>query len=255
MSHLLTSVRLPFHPPLIQGFFQKRYKRFLVDVELLDGSIITAHCPNTGAMLGLTNPPSSGGRRKVGLSYSSNPKRIYPYTLEIIEDDGVMVGINTQTPNRLIAHALELKQIPSLAHYTKIEQEVFLPYEVSLTQRTPRTRIDFAVSNPGDKQCFIEVKNVHYKKGSTAYFPDSVTSRGHRHIQNLMECARKGHHCVMIYVIQRSDVTTFDFEASIDPDYAEAAHQAMSQGIDVMAITAHVGWDGIELGAIIPHVI
>lgn len=250
MTYTLHDACIAFSPPLSHGLLKKRYKRFLADIELPDQTMITVHCPNTGAMLGLTHFDQGNLTRRVGFSIHHNTKRKYPSTLEMIEDHGIMVGVNTHNPNRLIARALNLKVLPTLEHYSCIKPESYLPHAMCLPN-SPRTRIDFELSHDDHPTCYIEVKNVHYKQGDTAYFPDSVTTRGQRHVHDLIRLVEKGHRCVMIYVIQRPDVDKFDFADFIDADYAYAARLAMDAGVEVMAVTCQVDLNFIRLNKII----
>ena len=257
MNHCLKDARIPFSSDFKTGLLIRRYKRFLADIELDDGSMITAHCPNTGAMKGLVEPSSDHSKRAAGVSYHESATRKYPHTLEMIEDEGGMVGVNTQNPNRLIARALDLKVLPPFAHYDVIESEVYLKnthdhvVKTDACKKEPRTRIDFCLKKIGEPTCYIEVKNVHYKRGNIAYFPDSVTTRGQRHVRELTDLVQHGHRCVMLYVIQRPDVDGFDFADFIDPDYAQCARDAVKAGVEIMAVTCHLDNQGIYIDRIL----
>lgn len=228
-----------FDSPLIAGKLIKRYKRFLADIELCDGCIITAHCPNTGAMRGLIEQS-----RNVLCSMSESPSRKYPYTLEGIEEQGVMVGINTQRPNALVYEGLQSGFFENLKNYT-IQREVAIH---------AKTRMDFALTRNDMPTCFVEVKNVHYKIGEGAFFPDSVTTRGQKHLQELMVLRKKDYTCCMIYVIQRPDVSYLSFAKDIDPIYTDLAKKAWKSGVEMIAVTAEIDPYGLHLKTIVPVV-
>ena len=226
-----------FDAPLIPGKLIRRYKRFLADIELFDGTIITAHCPNTGAMRGLIEE----GRR-ILCSKVDNPSRKYPYTLEGIEEQGVMVGMNTQRPNALVYEGLQSGFFETLTGYN-IQREVAIH---------AKTRMDFALTRENGPTCFVEVKNVHYKVGEGAFFPDSVTTRGQKHLQELMDLRDTGALCSMIYVVQRTDIAYLSFAGDIDPIYAGLAKKAWLKGVEMLAVTAELKADSLTLKDMIP---
>ncbi|MBX9977184.1 MAG: DNA/RNA nuclease SfsA [Alphaproteobacteria bacterium] len=230
---------MQFNPPLIPGILIKRYKRFMVDVRLEGGEIITAHCPNTGAMLGLIEE----GRR-VGLSKSNDPKRKYAHTLEMIEEEGHFVGVNTQNPNKLVHEGLLNGFFPMLRGYDAVHKEVKINKE---------SRLDFALTAVDQPTCYVEVKNVHYKKGTTAYFPDSVTERGQKHLRDLMVLRGEGARCVMLYIIQRDDVENFALADFIDPTYTKLAREAQEHGVEIYAFMARLALNAITLAREIPY--
>ena len=176
--------------PLFHGTLIRRYKRFLADVELDDGSQVTAHTPNTGSMQGCARPVS-----RVVLSLSANLNRKYPHSWELVHTDGVWVGINTMLPNRLAREGIENGTIAELAGYQAIRAEV--PYGEG-------SRIDLLLSGAPGK-CYVEVKNVTLVEGGCALFPDAVTTRGQKHLRELMEVVRQGHRGVNLFVVQRGD--------------------------------------------------
>ena len=224
---------MKFTSPLLSGHFIKRYKRFFADVQLDHGEIITAHCPNTGAMAGLLN---EGCRAYV--SPASNPDRKLKYTLEIMEENRTLVGVNTQHPNQLAEEAILLKHVPELDAYESIKREV---------RYGTNSRIDLLLSGEKLPDCYVEVKNVHNKKGNTAFFPDAVTTRGQKHVTELMKVKDEGHRAVMFFVIQRDDVDHFDFADFIDPDYARLAREAIQYGVECIAYTFIPTPEGITL--------
>lgn len=215
-----------FLPPLLPGRFLKRYKRFFAEIIAENGEILTAHCPNTGAMAGLLEEGC-----RVYISPSTNPKRALKYTLEMMESEGVWVGVNTQTPNQLVFEALKAQKILELAPYTAFKREV---------KYGTGSRIDLLLTGKNLPDCYVEVKNVHFKRGSTAFFPDAVTTRGQKHIEELMHMKSLGHRAVMFFVIQRDDVKDFDFADFVDPVYARLAHEAISKGVEIFAYTCAV---------------
>ena len=230
-------------PPLTEGRLVKRYKRFLADVEF-GGRVETVHCPNPGAMTGLAAP----GYR-VWCSTSDNPSRKLPMTLELVEAEGVLVGINTNRPNRLAGEALIAGSIPAFAPWPAIEPESV--YEKG-------TRFDFKLSNPNDNSTlFLEVKNVHLFRPDgpnpgAAEFPDSVTARGAKHLHKLAEIAESGGRAAMLYVIQRGDGDRFALAADIDPVYAQAFERARSAGVMMEAWRCSVTLDAITIAEPVP---
>lgn len=222
----MTEFFYPF-PPLLSGVLIKRYKRFLADIELDTGEVITAHCPNTGPMKGVNQP----GKR-VLVSKSDNPKRSLPYTWELIEIHDTRptwVGTNTALPNRVIKAALEARTIPELGDYTKIRSEV--KYGVD-----KKSRIDFLLASTKDGdpvEVYVEVKNTTWAKETLALFPDTVTTRGQKHLQELM-ALRPGARAVMLYYINRDDCTHFSPGEEADPTYGELFRAAIAQGIEIL---------------------
>jgi len=219
---------------LIRGVLRQRYKRFLADVELQDGLIVTAHCPNPGSMLGLAPPGAS-----VWLLESSNPARKLPYTWELVAVNDTLVGINTMRPNQLAAEAINMGVIPELAGYKRTMREVAYGRN---------SRIDFLLTAPTRPDCFVEVKNVNLmRRTGSAEFPDSVTKRGTKHLVELTDIARAGQRALMLYVVQRGDCKTFSLAADIDPHYAQAFDQALAVGVEAACYACTVTVDGIDI--------
>lgn len=230
---------MDFDQPLVRGRLVSRYKRFFADVVLDDGTELTTHCPNPGAMLGLNTPGFP-----VWISKSDNPKRKLAHTLEIVEVDGGLVGINTMHPNRLVAEALDLGLIPELAGYASIRREV--NYGVA-------SRIDFLLESEGRPPCWLEVKNSHLKRGGTlAEFPDCVAARSLKHLGELKTMAAQGHRAVMLFVIQRTDCDAFAACAELDPKYAAGLIDAAKAGVEVLCYACHIGADAIRITHAIP---
>ena len=231
-------------PPLTEGRLVRRYKRFLADVDFGAGAVETVHCPNPGAMTGLAIP---GGR--VWCSTSDNPRRKLPRTLELVEAEGVLVGVNTNRPNGLAGEALRAGRLPGFAPWPVVEPESV--YEKG-------TRFDFRLSRPdGASSLFLEVKNVHLFRPDgpnpgAAEFPDSVTARGARHLDKLAEIAAGGGRAAMLYVIQRADGDRFALAADIDPVYARAFERARSAGVMMEAWRCSVTLDAITIAEPVP---
>lgn len=230
---------MDFDQPLVRGRLVSRYKRFFADVVLDDGTELTTHCPNPGAMLGLNTPGFP-----VWISKSDNPKRKLAHTLEIVEVDGGLVGINTMAPNRLVAEALELGLIPELAGYGSVRREV---------NYGEASRIDFLLESPGRPPCWLEVKNSHLKRGGTlAEFPDCVAARSLKHLGELKAMAAQGHRAVMLFVIQRTDCDAFAACSELDPKYAAGLIDAAKAGVEVLCYACHIGADAIRITHRIP---
>lgn len=222
-----------FPEPLMRGHLIKRYKRFLADIELEDGALITAHCPNTGAMQGLTNPGTP-----VWVSLSSNPSRKLAHTWQMVEVEGTFVGMNTANPNQLVVDAIHSGVIVELQDYQNLRREVAYG---------KNSRIDILLENPSEPLSYVEVKNVHMKRGKNAAFPSSVTTRGAKHMQELSEMVRQGHKAYVVYVVQRNDCEGFEIATDIDPDYGRETLKALENGVEALVYTCDVSPEGIRI--------
>lgn len=222
-----------FPEPLMRGHLVKRYKRFLADIELEDGNLITAHCPNTGAMQGLTNPGTP-----VWVSRSSNPSRKLAHTWQMVEVEGTFVGMNTANPNGLVEDAIHSGVIAELQGYQNLKREV---------SYGKNSRIDILLENPSEPFTYIEVKNVHMKRGKNAAFPSSVTTRGAKHMQELSEMVSQGHKAYIVYVVQRNDCEGFEIATDIDPDYGQEALKAFKNGVEPLVYACEVSPDSIRI--------
>ncbi len=221
-----------FKETLISGELIKRYKRFFADVKI-GNNVITAHCPNTGSMMGLLK---TGNR--VWLSKSDNPKRKLKYTLQIIENQKVKVGINTHLTNKIVLDALNNSLIKELRNFDIINQEV---------KFGENTRFDFLITKK-TKKTFIEVKNVTLsRQRGLAEFPDSVTSRGLKHIKELINASKKGYEIFILYVIQRDDCKKFALAKDIDPEYCELLVKAVKKKLNVICYDCKFSAKGIKL--------
>ena len=223
--------------PLISGRLIRRYKRFLADVALDAGGDVTVHCPNPGRMLGLDAPGS-----RVWLS-QGNPLRKLPLTLELVEADGGLVGINTMHPNRLVEEAIRAGRIEELAGYREMRREV--AYDGG-------SRIDLLLREPGRPDCYVEVKNVHLRRAAAAEFPDCVTARGARHLAAMRRQVGAGARAVLVYVVQRTDCAAFAVAEDIDPVYAGAFREALAGGVEAVCRACTINLDGIELAVPLP---
>ena len=227
---------MKFASPLVRGTLIKRYKRFLADVQLLDGTKVTAHCANSGSMLGVQDPGSP-----VWLSPNTNPKAKLPYRWELIEVGGALVGINTSHPNRIVEEAVLGGAIPELAGYDTARREV---------KYGRNSRIDLMLEGPGT--CYVEVKNVTLKRGHEAQFPDAVTARGTKHLHELADMVAAGHRSVMVYLAQRADCDRFTIADDIDQAYAAALRTAVQGGVELLAYQCHMATDEIRVERPLP---
>lgn len=234
---------MKFPTPLVRGRLVKRYKRFLADVTLDSGEVVTATCPNTGSMLGLATPGAA-----VWLSVSASPTRKYPHTWELVEADlgqgPVLVGINTGHPNRLVSEAIAAGEIAELAGYASLRREV--KYGLS-------SRIDILLEDPARGLAYVEIKNVHLSRTTgLAEFPDAKTERGVKHLTELGAMVAAGHRAVMLYLIQRADAEHFALAGDIDPRYAEAFDAALAAGVEAIAYACRLTPEEITIARPIP---
>ena len=223
---------MKFKERLLQGTFDKRYKRFFVDIKY-ENRIITGHCPNSGSMMGLLKKGN-----KVWFSESNNPARKLKYTLEIIEDEKKLVGINTLTSNKIVSEALNQQKIKSLVEFNNIRAEV---------KFSEKPRFDFLISNNKEK-CFVEVKNVTLvRKEKIAEFPDAITSRGTKHLKELITAKKKGYQSYILYLIQREDCNSFKIAEDIDEKYKFAFREALKAGVKALCYDCKLCDEEIKL--------
>lgn len=222
-----------FESNLIQGKLIKRYKRFLADVQLGSGEVITAHVPNSGSMIGVNSPGSA-----VYISKSQNPNRKLPHTLEIVvSDKKSKVGVNTSLTNKLVLEAFNNKLIPGWKKFSAIKPEVKI---------NPETRLDFLLSSEKLKR-YVEVKNVSMARPPLAVFPDAVTTRGQKHLQELIKLQDNKTQCEILFVVQREDCSEFSPCDDIDPEYGKLLRKAQKEGVIVSCWSCEVSSNSIEL--------
>jgi len=230
---------MKFATDLIPGTLIKRYKRFMADVVLDDGTEVTAHVANSGAMTGLKDE----GLR-VWLSPANNPKRKLQYTWELVEIDGQLVGINTSHPNAIVAEAIAAGQIPELSGYAALKREV---------KYGKNSRIDIELTAPDRPRCLVEIKNVHLlRTPRLAEFPDAVTARGTKHLEELGDAAEAGDRAVMLYLVQRMDCDRFTLAEDIDPTYAAAFRKAKQRGVEVLCYTCLITPESLSMDRALP---
>lgn len=229
---------MDFPQPLVRGRLVARHKRFFADVVLDGGAALTAHCPNPGAMLGLNTPGLT-----CWLSKSDDPKRKLAHTLELVEADGGLVGINTLHPNRLVAEALAADAIPELSGYGSHRREV---------RYGEASRVDFLLQQEGRPDAWVEVKNVHLRReGALAEFPDCVAARSTRHLKELATMAGQGDRAVLLFVVQRTDCDRFA-AADCDPKFAQALAEVARRGVEVLVYACEISPAGVTLAGRLP---
>lgn len=229
---------MKFKTVLLSGRLLRRYKRFLAEVELDSGEIVTAHCVNTGSMLGCKEEGA-----KVLLSEANYPHRKLKYTWEIVYVGKTPVCINTSTTNVIVAEAILQKKIPELALYSNLRREV---------KYGNNSRIDLLLEQEDGGSCFIEVKNVTLAEGKLALFPDAVTTRGQKHLEELIKVVEQGYRGVIFFLVQRNDVTGFAPAQGIDPEYAKKLKKAIENGVEVFVYKSKITREQITLGLKIP---
>ena len=223
---------MKFNKKLLQGTLIKRYKRFFADIKYKNKTI-TAHCPNSGSMMGLIDKGN-----KVWFSASNNPERKLKYTLEIIEVKNEKVGINTFLTNKIVFEALSNKKITSLIKFKNIKREV---------KFSDKTRFDFLLTNDKEK-CFLEVKNVTLlRKKKIAEFPDAITSRGTKHLNELCKAKKEGYQSYILYLIQRDDCDSFKIAEDIDKKYKDAFNKALKSGVKILCYDCKISNEEIKL--------
>ena len=229
---------MKFDKPLVRGSLIKRYKRFLADVRLETGEVVTAHVANSGAMLGTSDPGL-----EVWLSPAAGPGRKLAWSWELCRVDGFLVGVNTAHPNRIVAEAIAAGEIPELTGYGALKREV--KYGIN-------SRIDILLTDSARPPCYVEVKNVHLKQGDWAEFPDAVTARGTKHLHELSDMVAQGGRAVMVYLVQREDCNAFRPAVAIDPVYASALAKAIEDGVEAICYTCKMSLDGLVIGRPLP---
>ncbi len=230
---------MKFPDPLIRGVLVKRYKRFLADITLESGEIITAHCANSGSMMGLKEPGA-----EAWLSPARNPKRKLKYTWELVRSGDGLVGINTSLPNAIVSEAINGGAIAELAGYDTLRREV---------KYGKNSRIDILLESEDRAPCYVEIKSVTLKReNGLAEFPDAVTARGTKHLGELSDMVADGGRAVMLYLVQREDCGRFAIAEDIDPTYASALNAARAAGVETLCRVCRVTPALIELDRSLP---
>jgi sugar fermentation stimulation protein A len=227
-------------PELTPGTLEKRYKRFLADVKLNSGELVTAHCANSGTMKECSEPG-----RPVYLSFHDNPKRKLKYTWEMIKMPTSLVGVNTMVPNRLVKKSIEDGIVEQLQDYENVKAEVKV---------SDRSRLDLLLTKGDKEKCFVEVKNCTLVKEEIAYFPDAVTTRGRKHLMELQRLAKEGNRSIIFFLVQRMDAKAFSPADNIDPAYAKELRKAKNNGVEIIVYDVIINLNRIVLGKTIPQI-
>jgi len=223
---------MKFKETLLQGTLIKRYKRFFIDIKYKNKTLI-AHCPNSGSMMGLLKEGN-----KLYFSKAENPNRKLKYTAQIISDKKNLVGINTHLTNKIVLEALKSKKIKELIKFNNIQTEV---------KFSEHTRFDFMISN-NKKKCFLEIKNVTLvRQNNVAEFPDAITSRGTKHLNELINAKKKGYESYMLYLIQRNDCKSFKIAKDIDEEYKITFDAALKSGVKVLCYDCKLTHEQIKI--------
>jgi sugar fermentation stimulation protein A len=229
---------MEFTTQLIKGSFIKRYKRFFVDAKLENGETVVTHCPNTGSMKGLIIEGAP-----VYLTPNDDPKRKLKYTFEMIDAGTSLVGVNTSLPNKVVEEGVEKDLIPALLGYSNIRREV---------KYGENSRIDLLLEAEGKPKCYVEVKNTTLAEGKTALFPDSVTSRGTKHLLELAEMVKQGHRSVMVFLCNRADCEEFSVADEIDKVYGETFRSVLKEGVEAVCMKVRISPNEIIIDKEIP---
>jgi len=229
-----------FWPELIPGTLIKRYKRFLADMRLSSGDLVTAHCANSGTMKECSEPG-----RPVYLSFHNNPKRKLKYTWEMIKMSTSLVGVNTLVPNRLVKKSIEDGLVEQLKGYENVKAEVKV---------SDKSRLDLMLTKADRKKCFVEIKNCTLVKEEIAYFPDAVTTRGRKHLVELQRLAKEGNRSIIFFLVQRMDAKAFTPADNIDPAYGKELRKAKNSGVEIIVYDVIIDLEKIVLGKKIPQI-
>jgi sugar fermentation stimulation protein A len=227
-------------PKLTPGILVKRYKRFLADVRLNSGDLVTAHCANSGSMKECAEPG-----RPVYLSFHHNPKRKLKYTWEIIKMPTSLVGVNTMVPNRLVKKSIENGLVEQLRGYENVKAEVKV---------SDKSRLDLMLTKDGKEKCFVEIKNCTLVKDGMASFPDAVTTRGQKHLVELQRLAKEGNRSIIFFLVQRMDANAFSPADHIDPAYGKELRKAITNGVEILVYDVIIDLNQIVLGKKVPAI-
>jgi sugar fermentation stimulation protein A len=224
--------------PIVEGRFVRRYKRFFADIELEGGALVTAHCPNTGSLLGCLEPGARAILRDMGTE-----GRKLRYVFQAIQIGKTLVNVDTSLPNRAVFEAVSKGELAPLRGYASVQREV--KYGVN-------SRIDLLLTKANGARCYVEVKNTTLARGKTAHFPDAVTERGKKHLEELTRMVEQGHRAVQLFFVSRNDVTRFAPADDIDPEYARALRKAAERGVEVLAYRTQVATDRLTIAGPVP---
>lgn len=231
----------PFESELVSGTLVKRYKRFLADITLTDGTEVTAHCPNSGSMLGMREPGS-----EVMVRHVDDPKRKLQWTWELVKpvDADCWVGCNTHRPNQVVEWAIASGQVSGLSADQGLRREV---------KYGTNSRIDLLLGNEEHGLTYVEVKNTTLADGELALFPDAVTARGAKHMDELAAMVNEGHRAVVVFLVNRADTHRFDVARHIDPAYGDAFDRALDAGVEALPLGMDVDPHGWTVRGILPY--
>lgn len=236
------TILYPF-PPLIKGVLVERYKRFMADVQLPDGTVVTAHCANSGSMMGLKDPGMP-----VWLSPNTSKTAKLKYRWEVVDVGTSLVGVHTSRPNEVAFNAIKAGLIPQLTGYDSIRKEV---------KYGTNSRIDILLESPNQPKTYVEIKNTTLNRPDGKYpnsveFPDAVTARGTKHLEELTQQVQQGNRAVMLYFVNRSDCDTVRICEDIDPKYADAFRKARQGGVEAIAMQCMISEQGLGFAKMIP---
>ena len=229
-------------PPLTRGRILSRYKRFLADIELENGEVVTAHCANTGAMTGCWEPGAPAE-----LSYSNNPKRKLAWTLERVDMGHGWVGVNTSRVNQVVASLVEAGRVPGIDHYQSVQRE-----PTYSAPGFPRSRFDLLLRRATLADCYVEVKNTTLWQDGMMQFPDAVTERGRKHLTLLAHAAARGNRSIILFAVNRPEGDAVRAAGQIDPAYAETLRQVVTEGVETLAVRLRHTPKGITMGGVLP---
>jgi sugar fermentation stimulation protein A len=228
---------MKFSDPLVRGRLIKRYKRFLVDIELESGKVVVAHCANPGSMMNLLLPDA-----EVWLSPASNPNRKLKYTWEMIRYEDTLIGLNTSLPNKIVEDAIQQDLVAEFTEYDSLKREV---------KYGENSRIDILLQSSNLPDCYLEVKSVTLKRpengNNLAEFPDSVTVRGTKHLHELSGQVANGNRAAMFYLVQREDCDRLSIAGDIDPNYANAFIAARKAGVEMLCYGCSISPEAIKI--------
>ncbi len=245
---------MQFDPPLVTGRFIKRYKRFFVDIELANGEVVVAHCPNTGSLTGCLVEGA-----EAAIAPATNPERKLRWTWNLVKVEGTWVGVHTGSAVPLVQEAIEGGTLPALSGFERCTPEVRYGQEgrsrIDLLlsrggepeQQAKPSKRKARISYTGDERVYVEVKNTTLVRNSVAAFPDAVTTRGQKHLEELVHVVEQGHRAAMVYCVQREDCQRFAPADDVDPRYGELLRTAIDRGVEAYALRAAVSPTGIRL--------